>query len=92
VEPIYMRVAEGHLRNVSVGAQYTRNDYIEILPGKSRAMGGVSYTATDVPMRLVKRWILREVSLVVFGADPQARVRDSRSDSRGKMQPTRRVV
>jgi hypothetical protein len=82
VEPIWTRVAEGHLRNLSIGATYTRNDYIELQPGKTRSMNGVSYLAEDVPKRLVKRWYLREASLVVFGADPNARTRDQKTNDR----------
>ena len=75
VDPIFTRVREGHLRNVSIGATYSRNDYIEIAPGKSRSMNGRTYTATDVPMRLVRRWTLMELSIVTFGADPNAKLR-----------------
>lgn len=78
VEPIWTRVAEGHLRNLSIGATYTRNDYIEILPGKSRSIGGMTYTAEDVSKRLVRRWTLFEGSLVVFGADPNAHTRSGK--------------
>lgn len=78
VDPIYTRVREGHLKNVSIGATYTRNDYIEIQAGKTREIAGRTYTATDVSMRLVRRWTLEEVSVVTFGADPNAKTRNKK--------------
>lgn len=93
VEPIFIRVAEGFLKNVSIGASYSRNDYIEIDPGKSRAIGGYTYFANDVPMRLVKKWNLIEVSVVVFGADKKAKMRgDKRLDNLKIATPRNRLL
>jgi len=75
VEPIFTRVAEGHVTDVSVRASYLEKDFVEIDPGKSRNIGGITYTATDVTMRVVKKWIPEEVSIVLEGADRNATIR-----------------
>lgn len=75
VEPIFTKVAEGHLTDVSVRASYYPADFVEIAPGKSRSIGGVTYTAADVTMRIVKKWTPEEVSIVAYGADENSTIR-----------------
>ena len=79
VEPLFVRVKEGHLKRVSVGGTYELKDCIEIAPGRSRTIRGTVYTATDVPLRIARIWTLIHVGLVPAGADPKAIMR-SKSD------------
>lgn len=76
VEPIFIRVAEGHVNEVSIRASYLEKDFTEIAPGKSRSIGGVTYTAEDVTKRIVRKWDSEEVSVVPFGADEKATIRE----------------
>jgi len=75
VNPIFTRVAEGHVNEVSVRAVYLEKDFVEIEPGKTRSINGVTYTAADVTKRIVKRWTGKEVSVVIEGADANASIR-----------------
>lgn len=75
-EGIWRRVAQGHLRRVSVGYDYTVKDYMSIVAGETATVAGRSFTAPDDrDLRVVFRWRLREVSLVVIPADPRAQMR-----------------
>jgi hypothetical protein len=75
VQELFIRVSEGHLRGVSIGGAYTSKDYTQIAAGKTISIDGRKYTAKDVPLRVVTRWTLEEVSVVVRGADKNALVR-----------------
>lgn len=79
VQEIFDRVIDGDLDAVSVGARYSMRDTIRIEPGKSKTYNGLTYTATDVPMLLVTRWIPSETSVVDEGADPRAVIRSKRA-------------
>lgn len=81
VEPIFTRVAEGHIRGVSVAGVYNVNDYVQIPARKSQTVDGRKFTAGSVPLRVVTRWTLEEVSIVVRGADPKALTRSRKEDS-----------
>lgn len=77
-EGIWRRVAQGHLRRVSVGYDYTNADYVTITAGETQMVGGRSFTAPDDrDLRVVRSWRLREVSLVVVPADPRAQTRET---------------
>lgn len=66
-----MRLYEqGHLTDVSVG--YTLDDVVEIEDGKKKSIGGREFVG---PVRVVKRWSIKELSAVPIGADPQAKAR-----------------
>jgi hypothetical protein len=72
-ESIWRRVAQGHLRRGSVGYDYSRNDYVTIPAGETRAVAGRNFTAPkDRDLRVVTRWRLREFSMVVIPADARA--------------------
>lgn len=81
-EGIWKRVAQGHLRRVSVGYDYSAADFVTIAAGETAVVAGRSFTAPkDRDLRVVKKWRLREVSLVVIPADPRAQVRGTSTDT-----------
>ncbi len=88
VQPLFVRVSEGHLRGVSIGGSYSSKDYTQVQPGKSMMIEGRKYTATDVPLRVVTRWTIDEVSIVVRGADRNALTR-GKSASKTKIRTKR---
>lgn len=81
VEPIWTRVKEGHLRGVSIGGSYARGAYTEIEKGGSFSYAGVTYTATDMPLRIVTDWELVEVSVVPIPADATASIRGRQTET-----------
>ncbi|QDV22926.1 phage major capsid protein [Aureliella helgolandensis] len=75
-ESIWRRVKQGHLRRVSIGYDYTAKDYVTIPAGETQTVKGKSYTAPkDRSLRIVFRWRLREVSVVVIPADARAKLK-----------------
>lgn len=73
VEGIWRRIEQGHLRRVSIGYDYGKSDYVTIAAGETAIVGGRTFTAPkDRDLRVVKRWRLRELSLVVIPADARA--------------------
>ncbi len=47
--------SKGHLRRVSIGYDYTRDDYVTIPAGETASVGGRSFTAPkDRDLRVVK--------------------------------------
>ncbi len=75
-EGIWRRVEQGHLRRVSVGYTYGPKDYTTIPAGRTASINGVTYTASaEYDRRIVTRWDLREVSVVVIPADSSAQMR-----------------
>lgn len=75
-EGIWKRVKQGHLRRVSVGYEYTAADYETIPAGEQRTINGRVFTAPKTyDLRVVFRWRLREVSVVVIPADKRAKMR-----------------
>ncbi len=83
-ESIWRRVAQGHLRRGSVGYDYSRNDYVTIPAGETRAVAGRNFTAPkDRDLRVVTRWRLREFSMVVIPADARALAKEQTASSSG---------
>lgn len=79
-EAIWRRVDQGHLRRVSIGYTYGDGDYVTIPAGRSQKVGSRNFTApAERDLRVVTRWWLREVSLVVVPADPRAQMRDAQA-------------
>ncbi len=85
VEGIWRRIEQGHLRRVSVGYDYTRSDYVTIPAGETQTVAGRKFTAPkDRDLRVVFRWRLRELSLVVIPADARAQLKhQEQTDRRG---------
>ena len=88
VEEIFQRVIEGNLDSVSIGATYRMRDTVTLQPGQSQRVGGVNYTAADVPLRIVQKWTPEETSIVDYPADPKAVIR-SASAARSRQIRTR---
>ena len=92
-ESIWRRVAQGHLRRGSVGYDYTRNDYVTIPAGETRAVAGRNFTAPkDRDLRVVTRWRLREFSMVVIPADARAIAKEQTAASGGSQPDTPRTA
>ncbi len=80
VEGIWRRIEQGHLRRVSIGYDYGKSDYVTIPAGETALVDGRSFTAPrDRDLRIVKRWRLRELSLVVIPADARAQMKQQES-------------
>lgn len=67
VEPVWVRVRDGHLRAVSIGGR--RMAWTDIEPGVTAEVAGRRWTAGRVALRITTKWIQREASVVIFGAD-----------------------
>ncbi len=74
-EIAWQKIRSGSLTDVSVG--YTLIEATDIPPGHSKTVGGVSYAAGDVTLRVATKWKPREVSLVPIGADEGAKMRSA---------------
>jgi hypothetical protein len=72
VEPSWQKVREGHLTDFSVG--YKPLDSQWIPEGESYNFKGRTFQG---PVRVTKKWKIREVSLVPIGADELAKARES---------------
>ncbi len=73
VNPIWLRVRDGHLRAVSVGGR--RVEWTDIEAGKVQTIAGRRWIAGNTVLRVTTRWILREASIVIFGGDEHAMMR-----------------
>ena len=70
VEPVWQRVREGHLTDLSVGRI---DDVAETIPaGTVRTLAGRQFAG---PVRIVTRWSPREVSVTPIGADQTTKTR-----------------
>lgn len=70
VEPIWQRVKEGHLTDLSVSRQDLEADFV---PAETeRSIAGRNFTG---PLRVVSKWRPREVSVTPIGADAEAKMR-----------------
>lgn len=72
-EAIWKRVQQRHMRSVSAG--YDVLEWVDIPPGESRDVLGKTYTAGKRTLRVTTKWRLREISVVVIPADPNAQMR-----------------
>lgn len=82
VEGIWRRIEQGHLRRVSIGYDYGKSDYVTISAGETAVVEGRSFTAPkDRDLRIVKRWRLRELSLVVIPADARAQMKHQEQEA-----------
>jgi hypothetical protein len=72
---IATKVAEGHIRDVSVGGE--RLEMVTIHPGQSRIIRGREFTADREPLNVVTRLRVYEVSFTPIGSDPGAVTRST---------------
>ena len=74
-ERAWIKVREGHLKDVSIGYRVANGVTIE--PGKSAKVNGRNYTASPkLPLRIALEWEVREASVTPIGADGAAGIRD----------------
>lgn len=75
VEPIWNKVRQGHLSDVSVG--YRVREETTIPAGQSQEVAGRKYKATTKPLRIATAWAMRELSVVPVGADLLTKIRSA---------------
>ncbi|MCP4112008.1 MAG: hypothetical protein GY749_41855 [Desulfobacteraceae bacterium] len=63
-------VKEGHLTDFSVGFRWMLKDSLFIPAGKAEEIKGQT---TEGPARIIKRWYLKELSIVAIGANDEAK-------------------
>lgn len=68
------KVKEGHLTDFSVGYLWDLADSERVPKGEARNVAG---RAIQGPARVIKKWHLLELSLVMTGADPLAKAREA---------------
>ena len=64
------KMREGHLTDLSVG--YQPIDSVYVPEGETAMIGGREFTG---PMKVTRKWALKELSLTPIGADPAAKAR-----------------
>lgn len=72
-ENAWCLVSQGHLTDVSVG--YRIDKHVDIPPRGVWTVSGTKYKSGARWLRIVKRWTVRETSIVPIGADVDAQVR-----------------
>ena len=73
----WTKVRDGHLTDLSAGVQPLET---EVVPaGMTKTISGRVIEAGDQPIHVRTRWLLRECSLVVIGADAAAKMREDES-------------
>lgn len=73
VEVIWRRVADRHIRAVSIG--YRVMEAVDIPAGKRANVNGVNYQAKERTLRISTAWRVHELSLTPIGADSMALIR-----------------
>lgn len=73
VEKIWRRVAEGHLRAVSIG--YRVLNHVDIPAGKRQRINDRMFEAGQRTLRVSTEWQVHELSLTPIGADSLALIR-----------------
>ena len=71
-EEAFAKVREGHLTDISVG--YTVEDAVWIPEGETAFVDGRTFSG---PLRVVRKWRVKEGSLTPIGADEQAKARST---------------
>lgn len=73
----WRKLRDGHLTDISVGYAYALDDVEKLADGDEADLGGGQRAAG--PCIIVRRWRVREGSLVPIGADPNAKLRGAKS-------------
>jgi hypothetical protein len=81
-EDCWTKVQEGTLDSGSIG--YRIDEVLYLDEGESQQVHGQTYTG---PMRIGKRWSVREFSVCAIGADPQSKARSASPLAREKESP-----
>lgn len=73
VNKIWRRVADGHIRAVSIG--YQVHDFVDIPASRKKTIDGREYQAGERTLRISLGWKAHELSLTPIGADELALIR-----------------
>lgn len=68
----YLKMKEGHLTDYSVGYRYDNKDAVFIPDGETGIVDGRTFTG---PVKVVRKWQVKEVSACPIGADEFAKAR-----------------
>lgn len=75
-DKIFTKAKEGHITDTSIGYTVSKNDTVEVKPGKTENINGRDWTNDGNMSMLVRtKWTLKENSLVPIGADKLAKLR-----------------
>lgn len=88
VDVVWNKVRQGHLRDISIGYRVNGGDFTDIEPGTTATVGGRSYTAGEVPLRISRLWTVREGSVTPIGADEFAQMRQAAGQQRAAKELT----
>ena len=75
VNKIWRRVADGHIRAVSIGYQVEDGGYVDIPAGSKASINGRTFEAGARTLRISEQWRVHELSLTPIGADELALIR-----------------
>lgn len=75
VNKIWRRVADGHIRAVSIGYQVADGGFVDIPPGGKTTVNGRTFEAGGRTLRISTDWQVHELSLTPIGADELALIR-----------------
>lgn len=73
IERAWLKVKQGHQKNVSVGYRVKQSQTIQ--SGQTAIVMGRSFTAGEYPLRVCTSWKPNEGSLTVIGADGNSHIR-----------------
>lgn len=68
----YLKMTEGHLTDYSVGYRYDKKDAVYIPEGETGIVDGRTFTG---PVKVVRKWQVKETSACPIGADEFAKAR-----------------
>lgn len=68
----YLKMKEGHLTDYSIGYRYDKKDAVWIAEGESGIVDGRTFTG---PVKVVRKWTVKELSACPIGADDMAKAR-----------------
>lgn len=77
-------VSAGDLTDLSVGYEFADKDVLKLKAGETKLVYGREYSG---PANVMKKWTLKEVSLVAIGADIDAKIRAEPQDCEGSNAP-----
>lgn len=88
VEPVWTRVREGHITDLSVG-RVDIGDPVIVPEGQTAVVEGRTFTG---PVRVVTRWQPKEMSVTPIGADAKAKMRSEFAPQTSKDQQREEIV
>lgn len=83
IERAWLKVKQGHQKNVSVGYRVKESQLIQ--SGQTSVVMGRSYTAGEYPLRVCTNWKPNEGSLTVVGADYNSHIRKEQEQMNKKL-------